>query len=155
VDKALRKRLAGGTFKRVSPERSRTMSAIRGAGNKTTEVRFRLALVRAGIKGWRVRPRGLPNSPDFCFPRRKLAVFVDGCFWHGCPKCGHIPKTRTEYWRAKFKRNRQRDIQAARKLRAKGFDVLRYWEHELVESAQDCVKRLLKSPRPKVVRSRD
>ena len=145
MEKALRKHLPGGTFKGVSPQRSRTMSAIRGRGNKTTEARFRMALVRAGITGWKVRPRGLLSNPDFYFPDRNVVVFLDGCFWHGCPKCGHIPNTRRRFWKAKIERNRLRDRQTTLKLRVQGFRVLRNWEHELNENAQGCIRRLLKS----------
>jgi len=145
VEQTLRKYLPSGTFEGISPERSRTMRAVRGHGNKTTEVRFRLALVRAGISGWKVRPRAILNNPDFYFPDRKLVVFLDGCFWHGCPRCGHIPKTRGGFWRAKIARNKERDRQAREKLRAKGFRVLRYWEHQLNESPHDCIIRLLQS----------
>jgi DNA mismatch endonuclease (patch repair protein) len=60
-----------------------------------------------------------------------LAVFVDGCFWHGCPQCGHVPKTRSPFWEAKFQRNRMRDARNARKLRQLGVCVIRVWEHSL------------------------
>jgi len=109
------------------------MRAIRAEGNKSTEVRFRLALVRAQLKGWKLRPKGLPGKPDFYFPAQRVAVFVDGCFWHGCPDCrsGRVLKTNTPYWSAKIQRNRERDREHAEALANVGIRVFRVWEHEL------------------------
>lgn len=80
--------------------------------------------------------RSLPGTPDFFFPKAKLAIFVDGCFWHACPECGHTPKTRRKYWSAKLQRNADRDRQNLGKLHAAGISVLRIWEHQL-KSAGD------------------
>ncbi|MHB8974086.1 MAG: PDDEXK family nuclease [Pirellulaceae bacterium] len=85
------------------------MRAVRGRGNKSTETRLRLALVRAGISGWRLHAKEVHGKPDFFFPAASLAVFVDGCFWHGCPRCGHIPKAHALFWRTKIDRNKHRD----------------------------------------------
>ena len=73
----------------------------------------------------------MPGRPDFVFPSVKLAVFVDGCFWHGCPKHGHTPASNIEYWESKLARNRQRDKRVSAELRAKGWLVIRVWEHSL------------------------
>jgi len=107
------------------------MSAIRGKHNQSTELRLRMALVKAGVRGWRLHIEELPGRPDFYFEGAKLAVFVDGCYWHGCPKCGHIPKTRTAFWKAKIKRNQERDKIKNLELRKLGTKSLRIWEHEL------------------------
>ena len=118
----------------VGPERSRTMSRIRSS--TSIEVIFKMALVRAGIAKWNVpRSRDIPGRPDIYFPLHRIAVFVDGCFWHGCPCCGHIPKTRSDFWREKFRINRERDEHVAQLLEAKNIRVLRVWEHELHDSA--------------------
>ena len=106
VEKVLKKKLPEGKFEDVPLKRSKTMSAIKSKGNKTTEITFRMALVRASIRGWKLHPKGLPGNPDFIFPARKTVVFLDGCFWHGCPKCGHIPKTNIGYWRTKIQMNK-------------------------------------------------
>lgn len=106
------------------------MSRIRGSGNKGTELRL-IEIFRAhGITGWR-RGSRLPGKPDFVFPTRKLAVFVDGCFWHGCPRHATRPKTNAAFWLAKLARNRARDRAVGRLLRRRGWRVLRVWEHAL------------------------
>lgn len=110
------------------------MAAIKRCGNRTTELRFRAALVKAGICGWVVQPKGFIGAPDFYFAAEKLTVFVDGCFWHGCPKCTHQPKVNSEYWNEKVKRNRNRDKRNAQKLRVQGLGVIRFWEHQLTEN---------------------
>src|SRR5258708_39144098 len=128
MERALRAKLSGGYFKQVPLARSKVMSSIRSRGNRNTEVRLRLALVRAGAWGWKLHLARLPGKPDFYFLGTRLAVFVDGCFWHGCPRCGHIPKTNTRFWRAKIFRNKKRDSATNRMLRTKGIAFLRFWE---------------------------
>ncbi|HEV2327505.1 MAG TPA: very short patch repair endonuclease [Verrucomicrobiae bacterium] len=122
------------------PKRSKVMAAIRSKGNKETELRLALILRAHGIKGWR-RHRPLPGKPDFVFPTQRLAVFVDGCFWHGCPKHGRNPDSNQHYWLAKLKRNRMRDKMVNRALRVSGWKVLRLWEHDL-RSIEHAVKRI-------------
>lgn len=110
------------------------MSAIRGKRNRSTELRLRMALVHAGIKGWQLHARELPGNPDFFFTKKKVAVFVDGCYWHGCPQCGHIPKTRSFFWEAKIKSNQQRDKRVSMELKKMDILPMRIWEHELKRS---------------------
>ncbi len=69
-------------------------------------------------------------------------VAVCGCFWHGCPRCGHYPKANAAFWRAKIDRNRQRDRRTNRDLKKIGYAVARFWEHELLEDLQRCVLRI-------------
>jgi DNA mismatch endonuclease (patch repair protein) len=142
MEKILRQYLPGGSFSGVSERASRNFGAVRSRNNKTTELRLRLALVRAGIRGWKLHTESLPGTPDFVFPQGHLVVFVDGCFWHGCRKCGHIPRTNTDFWRAKIRRNSQRDRANSATLRAKGMTVLRFWEHELRDNLSGCLKRI-------------
>ena len=92
-----------------------------------------MALVRTGIKGWTLHPT-ITGKPDFFFPKQRFALFVDGCFWHGCPRCGHIPSTRTLFWKNKIERNRVRDKRTVRILKADGIRSLRIWEHSLSKS---------------------
>ena len=131
MEKKLKKLLPNGGFVGVTAKRSKTMSAIRGKNNHSTELRLRMALVREGINGWKSNEKLIPGHPDFFFTKKRLAVFVDGCFWHGCPKCGHFPKSNRAFWKAKILRNRQRDRLVNRKLKRKGIKVIRIWEHSL------------------------
>ena len=111
-------------------KRSAVMSAIRSRGNRSTELRLITFFRVHAITGWR-RGSRLTGKPDFVFPRRKLAVFVDGCFWHGCPLHGTQPRQHAKFWREKIARNRTRDRLVSRTLRTRGWRVLRVWEHEL------------------------
>jgi DNA mismatch endonuclease (patch repair protein) len=151
MERILRKTLEGGRFDRVDAQRSRTMAAIKSKRNRTTELLLRMAFVRSRIKGWVTHPRTLKGTPDFYFPAQRMAVFVDGCFWHGCPKCGHTPRTRSEYWALKISRNPKRDNRVSNQLRSEGVTVLRVWEHALTTAAaskrvtQRIIGRLRKS----------
>ena len=111
--------------------RSKWMARIRSRGNRSTEVRLRMGLVRTGISGWRMHPEEIVGNPDFFFPKSRVALFVDGCFWHGCPECGHIPKSNKVYWRSKIARNIKRDTTVRSQLQRSGISPLRIWEHDL------------------------
>lgn len=128
-----------------SEERSIRMSKVRAKGNKSTEGRVENGLLQAGITGWEKQPSDILGTPDFYFRDQKLAVFVDGCFWHACPICQRrIPVTREAYWRQKIETNRLRDNRIRRALRKQGIHVTRIWEHELRNKNQDrWLKRLL------------
>lgn len=139
MERRLKEKLPDGKFVGVSPVRSKAMAAVRGKGNKTTEWRLRMALVRSGLTGWTLHPKNILGHPDFFFPEAQLAVFVDGCFWHGCPICGHIPKTNNDYWKEKIMRNRERDIVTNEHLTLHGVKVVRFWEHQLTFELCDCV----------------
>ena len=116
----------------VSPEvRSKTMRAVRSRNNKSTERKLRASLSGAGISGWKLNVPDLPGKPDFVFESHRLIVFVDGCFWHGCPDCYRRPSSSQEYWDAKVKRNSERDKKNTAVLESSGWRVLRIWEHEL------------------------
>lgn len=114
-----------------SPEkRSAVMSSIKSSGNRDTELALIALFRRNKITGWR-RKWPVFGKPDFVFPRRRLAVFVDGCFWHGCPTHATQPRTNSEFWFEKLTKNRLRDRLVSRTLRRQGWSVLRIWEHEL------------------------
>ena len=121
-------------------KRSEVMSRIRGKGNKDTEVALAKLFRANGITGWR-RHYPITGRPDFAFPKQKLAVFVDGCFWHGCRKHGVQPKGNKEFWLSKLAANKARDQKVNRLLRAKGWRVLRIWEHDLAKSRQASTMR--------------
>lgn len=113
----------------MTPEqRSRCMSRIRSANTKP-ELALRRLLFASGMR-FRTRLK-LPGKPDVAFTRAKLAVFIDGCFWHGCPQHGTSPRSNTGYWNAKLQRNRERDTEVGTLLAADGWEVIRYWEHEI------------------------
>jgi DNA mismatch endonuclease, patch repair protein len=115
-------------------KRSAVMSRIRGRNNLSTEVHLISIMRSAGIVGWR-RHQPLPGRPDFVFRKSRLAVFVDGCFWHYCPMCGNLPKNNAEFWSKKLLGNRDRDLLVAKQLKALGWTPLRIWEHELRNEA--------------------
>ena len=119
--------------------RSEVMSLIRGHGNKSTEIRLISIFREFKIKGWR-RNQKLPGKPDFLFRKERIAVFVDGCFWHGCLKCYCRPSSNQEFWDAKYERNRKRDRKVNRFLRQAGWTVLRFWEHQLKRPGPVAIK---------------
>ena len=113
-------------------KRSSVMSLIRGRGNKDTELKLMARFKSEGFTGWR-RSFKLFGKPDFVFPKLKVAVFVDGCFWHGCPKHSNMPTNNREFWSRKLTANKTRDKLVNLTLRRKGWKVLRIWEHELTK----------------------
>ncbi|NDB94671.1 MAG: DNA mismatch endonuclease Vsr [Verrucomicrobia bacterium] len=114
--------------------RSFNMSRIRGKGNENTEVRLAKLMRKAGISGWR-RHLPIPGRPDFSFRKQKVAVFVDGCFWHGCPRCFRLPKQNRAFWKAKIEGNRRRDRSVNGRLRRLGWKVMRIRECQLYDPA--------------------
>ena len=108
----------------TAAKRSEVMSKIRGSGNRSTELRAMDLFRKGKVRGWR-RGFVLPGKPDFAFPANRLVVFVDGCFWHGCPRHFKAPSSNKAFWRIKIARNRRRDREVRSKIRAKGWRVLR------------------------------
>lgn len=120
-------------------KRSQVMAAIKSKGNKDTELKL-ISIFRAnGITGWR-RNQKLFGKPDFVFRRERFVLFVDGCFWHGCPKHGRKPYSNSIYWLAKLERNKRRDKKVSSELQKTGWHVLRLWEHELAKAASTTKK---------------
>ena len=123
-------------------KRSEVMSRIRGRGNERTELAM-VRLLRANkITCWR-RHAKLPGRPDFVFRAKRVAVFVDGCFWHGCPRCFRLPENNRMFWSRKIAANRERDKTVSAELRRAGWCVLRIWEHSLRASTTTAMSRLL------------
>jgi len=121
---------------------------MRGNRRRDTlpELRLRRALHALGLRYRVDYPVMTPSGRvrvDVAFPRRRLAVFVDGCFWHGCPEHGTKPRQNPQYWDAKIARNRERDRRNAEGLREMGWTVVRVWEHEAVRVGVDAVRRAL------------
>jgi DNA mismatch endonuclease (patch repair protein) len=122
-------------------KRSDVMSRIRGSGNKDTELALMKLFRQHRITGWR---RGQPvfGKPDFIFRSARLAVFVDGCFWHGCPKHCRIPAGNRAFWKKKFTTNKARDHRVNQELRKLGWQVVRIWEHDLARRGEACIRRI-------------
>jgi len=121
--------------------RSYVMSRIRGK-NTQPEILLRKALFGAGLRGYRAHS-SLPGRPDVAFPKARIAVFVDGCFWHGCKRCKiPIPRSNRAYWAPKLARNKERDRRLNRKLRRMGWSVLHFWEHQIVGNPAACAARV-------------
>ena len=122
-------------------KRSEVMSRIKGKGNKDTELAMIQILRSNNISGWR-RNQTVFGKPDFIFPKNKVALFVDGCFWHSCPKHSNMPKNNQEFWREKLRKNKERDKFVTRELKKSGWKVIRVWEHELAKP-ENVAKRIL------------
>ncbi len=126
--------------------RSENMARIRSRDTKP-EIRLRQALWAAGCR-YRLRS-DLPGSPDILFVKARVAVFVDGCFWHGCPLHYSAPRTREEFWKTKLRKNVLRDIAADDALVSDKWEVFRVWEHELKDT-EDVVRRIQNLLTPKL-----
>lgn len=125
-------------------KRSQVMSRIRGHGNKDTELAL-MRIFRANhISGWR-RHQPLFGKPDFIFRQKRVAVLVDGCFWHGCIQHCQMPKGNRAFWERKLTANRTRDRRVNQVLRSKGWRVLRIWEHELAAKNRQPLLRRIRS----------
>lgn len=121
----------------VTPEvRSRIMRAIQG-GNTQPEMRVRRYLHAAGLR-FRLHDRSLPGRPDLVLPRRKVVIFVHGCFWHQHPGCPHAttPATRPDFWQAKFAANKARDASVVDRLTILGWQVFTIWECQTKEEME-------------------
>jgi DNA mismatch endonuclease (patch repair protein) len=116
----------------LKPEdRQRAMRAVKGKG---TSLERRLAGMLAGLRfaGWRKNLTQVPGKPDAAFLRERVAIFMDGCFWHACPLCKRkLPQSNANYWRHKIRRNRIQASAVNRSLRYRGWAVVRIWEHEM------------------------
>jgi DNA mismatch endonuclease, patch repair protein len=123
-----------------SAGRSRIMAGIRSKGNRTTELTLAALLRQNGIRGWR-RHVDILGRPDFVFAKQRVAIFVDGCFWHGCQRCYQAPKWNSLYWAEKIRTNRARDTRISRTLKRQGWAVLRVWEHAL-EKPQEVIGKI-------------
>lgn len=117
--------------------------------NTKPELVVRSRLRSAGLPGYRLHWKKAPGRPDVCYPGRKVAIFVNGCFWHRCPHCQlPLPKTNVEFWRAKFARNRARDARDNALLVSEGWTVVVVWECRLkgerLDQTMDQVQRIVR-----------
>lgn len=127
-------------------QRSYTMSRIRSSGNEATELRFLKQLRAARVTGWR-RGVALIGKPDLVFSHERVAVFLDGCFWHGCPRCSLRSKSNLKYWASKIPGNVARDRRVNRALKAKGWRVVRVWQHDIRRNPSTAIRKVLRSLR--------
>jgi DNA mismatch endonuclease (patch repair protein) len=120
------------------------MGRNKSSGNRSTELRFRSLLMRSGIVGWKLgHNSGLAGNPDFLFTRSRIAIFLDGCFWHGCRRCRSIPVTNRRFWTEKIQGNKKRDKKVMRMLRDMGWKGIRVWEHELRADSNEVLRKVL------------
>ncbi len=120
-----------------SPVVSKSMRANKSSGTKPE-------LILSKLLGKKIKKNNLPGSPDFVFPRRRVAVFVHGCFWHRCPICSlQLPKRNRAFWAEKFRTNKERDSEVSRKLENMGWSVIVVWEHELKAHPEKVKERIM------------
>lgn len=124
----------------ATDQRRQMMSRIRGR-DTGPELSLRRKAWALGLR-YRLQYRIGRTRPDMVFIGTRLAVFVDGCFWHGCPLHSTIPKNNREFWEKKLRRNRERDAENTQQLKTEGWRVLRFWEHEIEASPPDCARRI-------------
>ena len=122
--------------------RSRIMSSVRSRGNRTTELRLRALLARYRVRGWKVQPKEIAGSPDFAFPKERIAIFVDGAFWHGAPSFDRLPHCRAKFWKDKIAKNRMRDRTINSYLRRMGWSVIRIWDFDLAEKTSVIIEKI-------------
>ena len=131
-----------------SPEVSARMGRVRSR-HTAPEVALRQELHRRGLR-YRVDRRPAPGvigRADVVVGPARVAVYVDGCFWHSCPTHASIPRTNREWWIAKLNRNRERDRETSQALRDEGWEVIRIWEHENPREAADRIERVVRARR--------
>jgi DNA mismatch endonuclease (patch repair protein) len=125
-----------------SETRSFNMSRIRSR-NTRPETVLRALLSSNNLRGYRLNSK-LPGRPDLVYSKARIAIFVDGCFWHGCPRCGdgRSPSSNKAYWNAKRAGNKERDKRNSQELRRLGWRVIRLWEHQVLKSPKLCLRRI-------------
>jgi DNA mismatch endonuclease (patch repair protein) len=110
--------------------RSAVMSSVKREGTRL-EAAFAQGLAARGLTGFEEQPAGIPGRPDFVHRAARVAIFIDSCFWHGCPQHLRRPSSNTDYWQQKIARNQARDRRVTAELRESGWRVLRVWEHSV------------------------
>lgn len=123
--------------------RSRIMSSIRGKNTKP-EIAVRKILWHNGVR-YRIHDRSIFGTPDISIKKKKIAVFIDGCFWHGCSRCYKEPKTNIMFWRTKISKNKERRIKVKSVLVNDGWNVIEIWEHQIYEEDEKMINNILNS----------
>lgn len=126
--------------------KSETTSKVMSANvpkDTKPELVLRKALRESGVSGYRLHWKKASGRPDIAYPGRKIAIFVNGCFWHRCPHCNlPLPKSNTEFWLKKFKKNKERDAKKIYNLEEAGWKVIVLWECEIKMNALSCAKHV-------------
>lgn len=123
-------------------QRSYNMSMIKYRDTKP-EASLRKLLFARGVRGYRVHYK-LLGKPDIVFPKKKIAVFIDGCFWHKCPKCFVKPQTNKKFWQEKINSNVERDKNVNKQLKKAGWKVIRIWEHDVKKNLNKSYLKIYK-----------
>jgi DNA mismatch endonuclease (patch repair protein) len=122
-------------------QRAYNMSKIQGK-NTQPEIKLRKLLWSDGVRGYRIH-YNLPGKPDIVFTKKKIAIFIDGCFWHKCPICFQEPETRKEFWMGKIQSNIDRDKKVDEQLKNDGWTVIRIWEHVIKKEPEKAIKKII------------
>lgn len=122
-------------------KRSKVMSSIRGKNTKP-ELIVRRILWSTGLR-YRIHDKTIFGKPDISNKKKKLAIFVDGCFWHGCKRCYREPTTNTDFWKQKIQNNKKRRKQVIKFLKREDWKILEFWEHEINGKPEIVVKKIL------------
>lgn len=138
----MKRKRASRTDVMTVEQRSQCMSRIRGK-DTGPEMKLRLALWSRGLR-YRLH-YNIPGRPDVVFPGKRIAIFVDGCFWHGCPLHGVRPKTNAVFWHSKIQGNIRRDAKVTKILGQLGWCVFRFWEHQIEDGFDTTVSRVLRA----------
>jgi len=123
-------------------KRSEVMFRIRATGNQSTEETLSKLLQKEKLNGWRRHDKKVYGNPDFSWQKYKIAIFVDGCFWHGCPKCNLKPSQNKQFWKKKIQGNIKRDELVTKTLKSKGWKVIRIWKHDMEKRSQVVMHRI-------------
>ena len=121
---------------------SKSMKSNRAKDTKP-EILLKKALRRSKLKGYRQNWKKIPGRPDICFIKEKVAIFVNGCFWHRCPYCKlKLPRSNKVFWRNKFRRNKERDVLKAQRLKKISWKVMTVWECQVRKRINNTVERI-------------
>ena len=130
--------------KPLNESTSKVMSANK-AKNTKPEITLRKALWSEGHKGYRLNWKKVPGRPDIAYPGKKIAIFVNGCYWHRCPKCNlPLPKTNTDFWKEKFDKNVKRDKKKNDELLSLDWIVLVFWECDIKSDISNSIQKVKK-----------
>lgn len=124
-------------------KRSKVMSSIRGKNTKP-EITIRKLLWKVGIR-YRIHNKSIYGTPDISIMKNKIAIFIDGCFWHGCKRCYKEPTTNTAFWREKIHNNKKRRLKVRRILKKQGWNVQEFWEHQVNSSPQSVIDSIMQN----------